>query len=88
MKIVALPIDAVVYFMGKEMPKPYRFRCREENGEEAAPVKIDRIYDVEKTNIAGAPAFVYRCQSEIDGVMKLYELRYFVRECCWELYKI
>ena len=74
MKIVAKPIDAVVYFTGKETPRPYRFRCCPENGE-AEAVKIDRIFQTERTNIAGAPAIVYRCPSQIGDTMKLYELR-------------
>lgn len=90
MKIVARPIDAVVLFTGKDTPRPYRFRYKEEGGDEneQVTVKIDRIFQTEKTNIAGAPAYVYRCQSELNGTMKLYELRYFIKECRWELYKI
>lgn len=89
MKIVAQPIDAMVYFAEKGIPRPFRFRCRELGQEpEAQAVTVGRIFETEQTNIAGAPAIVYRCQSEVEGIAKLYELRYFIRECRWELYKI
>ena len=88
MKIVARPIDAAVLFRGKEPPLPRSFRFQEERDGERITVRVEHVFDMEQTNVAGAPAFVYRCQSQIGEVMKPYELRYFVKECRWELYKI
>lgn len=89
MKIVAKPIDAVVLFEGEKIPRPHRFRCRwDGENEEPATVKVDYIFETERVNLVGAPAILYRCQSQINGVMKPYELRYLVKECRWELYKI
>jgi len=86
-KILAEPIDAVVRFKGKEKPIPYKFRYtdREEMSHE---VKVERILMVEETKLAGIRAFIYRCQSEINGTLKLYELKYLVSDCRWELYKM
>lgn len=86
MKIVALPIEAIVSFTGQNKPRPHRFRYREDGGWKT--IHIDRILKTEERNIAGSPSFLYCCQSQIDGVMKLYELRYSIKECRWNLYKI
>ena len=86
MKIVAKPVDMYVLFMQKENPMPRKFRIEEEDSFET--VTVNKIVSVEKTKRAGAEAFIYRCQSVIDGMEKQYELRYKIAECKWDLYKI
>ena len=86
MKIVAEPIDAVVRFKKKEKPEPVKFKYNE-NGIDIV-IKVDKILEVEETRIAGIKAIVYRCQSEIAGVARRYELKYISDKCCWELFKI
>ncbi|MGI6727878.1 MAG: hypothetical protein ACOX4P_04895 [Anaerovoracaceae bacterium] len=87
MKILAEPIDTIVRFKGKDKPKPYKFRYSDQDAVNHE-IKIDKILKVEEIKIAGIKAYVYLCQSEIDGICKLYELKYFISECRWELYKI
>ncbi|HVI42253.1 MAG TPA: hypothetical protein VM577_16495 [Anaerovoracaceae bacterium] len=87
MKILAEPIEAVVRFKLKEKPMPYKFRYSDKE-ELYHEVKVDKILMIEETKLAGIRAFVYRCQSEIDGNMKIYELKYLVSDCRWELYKM
>lgn len=87
MKILAEPIDAIVIFKGKNKPKPFKFKYRD-NNEVIHEIRIDKILQEEETKIAGIKAFIYRCQSEIDGVIKVYELKYRIDECKWELYKM
>lgn len=87
MKILAEPIDTIVKFTGNEKPKPYKFRYCEEDGK-YREVKVDRIIMCNETKLAGIRAFVYRCQSQVDGTEKLYELKYIVQDCRWELYKM
>jgi hypothetical protein len=87
MKILAEPIDAVVKFKGKEKPLPYKFRYSDKE-ELYHEVKIDKVLMIEETKTAGIKAFVYLCQSEINGTVKLYELKYLISDCRWELYKM
>jgi hypothetical protein len=86
-KILAEPIDAIVKFKGKEKPIPYKFRYSDAYGR-LHEVKVDRILLCDEIKIAGIRAFVYRCQSLVNGVEKLYELKYIVSDCRWELYKM
>ena len=87
MKILAEPIDAIVMFKGKDVPRPYKFRYMDQ-GDMTREIKIDKIIQTEETKIAGIKTLLYRCQSEIGGMTILYELKYLINECRWELYKM
>lgn len=87
MRILAEPIEAIVKFRTKEKPIPYKFRYSDKD-EFHHEIRIDKILMVEEIKTAGIRAFVYCCQSEIDGITKIYELKYLVSECRWELYKM
>lgn len=86
MKILSEPIDAMVKFKGKEKPLPYKFRYMDD--EVYHEIKIDKIMTIEETKIAGIRSYIYRCQSQIKGVEKIYEIKYIIGECRWELYKM
>ena len=86
MKIVAKPIDVVAVFAGHKKPVPYKFKYYEDSGERIA-VSVDRIQCVEESRLAGIHAFIYTCQSEICGIEKIYQLKYIIEQCRWELYK-
>jgi len=88
-KILAEPIDAVVTFKadGEGKPRPYKFRYKDKDFN-YYEIKIGRIFSVEETRIAGIRSLVYKCSSVIRGVEKLYEIKYIINECRWELYKI
>lgn len=87
MKILAAPIDAIVVFKGKSRPRPFKFKYCDGN-DIIHEIRIDEITHEEETKIGGIKAFIYRCQSEIGGEIKIYELKYRVNECRWELYKM
>jgi len=87
MKILSEPIDAIVRFKGREKPIPYKFRYVDDD-EVYQEIKIDKIITIEETKIAGIRSYIYRCQSQIKGVEKIYEIKYIIGECRWELYKI
>ena len=87
MKIIAEPIDALVMFRGRDDPRPYKFRYYDRT-DAVHEVKIDRVLQVDKTKTGGIKALVYRCQSEIDSISVLYELKYLIDDYRWELYKM
>lgn len=87
MKILAMPIEAAAWFKLKEKPQPVKFRYKDEEGM-VHQIKVDQIQFVEEIKIAGIKAYVYRCQSQVGGMEKLYELKYLVNDCRWELYKM
>lgn len=87
MKIVASPIETIVWFKEKDHPRPVRFRIREEDGSYTL-INVDRILEVHPQKIAGIASLIYRCQSLIHETERRYELKYLIQECRWILYKI
>ncbi len=85
MKILAKPIKMIAVFDENGVPTPIRFRI-EENGVWHT-VRIDHICSTETVRPAGKDALLFRCQSEIQGALRMYELAYRIKAHQWELYK-
>ena len=87
MKVLALPIEMVSYTDNNGNIKPVRFRVQ--IGDEPMQViKIDKVIVKDTQRFAGNIMTVYKCQSSIDNVMKLFEIKYELSTCKWILYKI
>jgi len=86
MKIVAKPIEMIAWFTTDGVPNPIRFRMEEEKALKV--INVDKIVFREKEKIAGSPAIIFNCQSKINGVMKLYQLKFHIDSCKWILFKI
>ena len=87
MKLLMRPIDAIVVFKGSGKPLPYKFRYTEPDGTNRE-VYIKRILTASEERFAGVPVYVYDCQSDIGGAERRYQLKYFIPECRWELFKM
>lgn len=87
MKVVALPIEVVSYTDNKGSIRPIRFRMQ--IGDDPMQViKIDKVIVKSTEKLAGNNMLVYKCQSTIDDVIKLFELKYEIATCKWILFKI
>lgn len=87
MKIVALPIEVVSYTDNKGEVRPLRIRVQTEE-HSVKVIKIDKIISKEKEKLAGNLMLVFRCQSKINNLMKVFEIKYDLKTCKWILYKI
>ena len=87
MKLLMKPIDAIVVFKGNGKPLPYKFRYTDTEGI-SREVYVKRILTAAEEKFAGIPVYVYDCQSDIGGAEKRYQLKYFIPECRWELFKL
>lgn len=95
MKIVSEPVDMIAKFSSSgerhgregEKPIPCKFRYTDIAGI-PREVRIDKIICIDPGIFGGVRAYVYRCQSVIGNTEKVYELKYIIGECRWELYKI
>jgi hypothetical protein len=87
MKVVAKPIEMVAWFTLDGVPNPARFRIRDDK-EPWTVIKVDRIITRSLEKYAGNEMLVFRCQSVIDGLEKVYELKYEKATCKWILFKI
>ena len=82
MKVVMAPIEMIASFDLHGTLRPIRFR------HEGTVVKVEQIIKLSEEKLAGNRMKVYECQSEIDGMMKRFELKYELSTCKWFLYKI
>jgi len=51
-------------------------------------IKIDKVISVDKEKFAGNDMLVYKCQSVINEVDRIYQLKYEIITCKWMLFKI
>ncbi|MBR0130379.1 MAG: hypothetical protein IJM08_03655 [Firmicutes bacterium] len=86
MKVLARFIDTIVVFRGENRPLPYKFRFKDDKGE-SRELFVDSILMVSEQTVAGVTSLLYECQSDVDGEMKRYQLRYIVPQCKWMIYK-
>jgi hypothetical protein len=87
MKVLALPIEMVSYTDNKGVIKPIRFRLANED-ESFKVIKIDKIVTKETEKLAGNVMVVYKCQSLVDGIQRIYEIKYELTTCRWILFKM
>ena len=81
------PIEMIAWFTLEGTPNPIRYRMTSDDTSNIV-VKVDRIVTRSEEKLAGNRMFIFRCQSEINGLLKLFELKYELNTCKWYLYKI
>jgi hypothetical protein len=87
MRVVARPVDMLAWFDKDGIPNPLRFRFSDED-ECNLVIKVDKIINRDKEKLAGNEMILFRCQSLIDGIEKVYELKFEIRSCRWMIYKM
>jgi len=87
LRVLALPVEMVSYTDKHGSIKPIRFRMQVEDGP-MQTIKVDKVIIKETEKLAGNIMIVYKCQSLIDDVIKLFEIKYEIATCKWILFKI
>jgi LPS sulfotransferase NodH len=86
MKVIAKDIECVAWF-SKEGIKPIKFRY-EDIEEKNIVIKVDKIISKIDEKLCGNLTYIFECQSLISNEIKQYQLKYFISECRWVLWKI
>lgn len=81
------PIEMIAYFKQEGIPIPIRFRTSSEDDLHIV-IKVNKIIMKTEEKLAGNKMYVFRCQSSINGIEKVYELKYELSTCKWFLFKI
>jgi len=81
MKTKMTPVEVLAWFENGK-PHPLRFKFDGET------IKIDQVLSVTEEKLAGNKMLYFRCQSEIDGVLKPFEIKFEVNTCKWFLWKM
>lgn len=84
---MAKPIEMVAWFTMDGFPNPVRFRMKDDN-QSWIIIKVDKIVMRNIEKYVGNERLVFRCQSVIDGIEKVYEIKYEKSTCKWILFKI
>lgn len=87
MKVLAQPIEVISYTDNKGDIRPLRFRFQMDD-DSLKVVKIDKIMFKEIEKFAGNNMLVFKCQSLINNVEHIFEVKYELNTCKWILYKI
>jgi hypothetical protein len=87
MKVYMKQIKMIAWFTEHGKLTPLKFQIQGSDNE-LVTIRVDNIIQRGEEKLAGNRMIVYRCQSEIDGVEKVYELKYEVGTCKWYLYKM
>lgn len=75
----------IAWFTLDGIPNPIRYKLTCDDS--STVVKIDRIITRSEEKLAGNRMLIFRCQSEVNGFLKLFELKYELNTCKWYLYK-
>lgn len=87
MKVVRKPIDVSAIFYQEGAIVPIKFRMQK-NDESWVVVKVDRVITKELEKLAGNKMWVFTCESTIEDMQRLYQLKYELDTCKWMLFKI
>ena len=87
MKVVAKPIEVVSWTDLNGNMNPIRFKITKED-ESSSVVKINKVISMDKEKLAGNIMLVFKCQSVINEIERLYEIKYELSTCKWMLFKI
>ena len=84
MKVVAKPIQMIAWFNKDGSINPIRFKI-EEDGDKV--IKIDRVLKSERERLAGNIMEKFTCSSIVDGIERIYEIKYDSNTYKWILFK-
>lgn len=87
MKVLMKSVDMICLSSREGTITPLKFRWRED-GFEPKTIRIDRIIDRKEEKLAGNPMLVFTVQSVIDGIERIFEMKYDIRKYKWYLYKL
>lgn len=82
MKVLMKSIEMIAWFTKEGVPKPIRYKVDDE------VIKVQQVTSKSEEKLAGNRMIVFRCQSEINGVLRPFELKYEVGTCKWYLFKM
>lgn len=83
--MIAKPIQMIAWFNKDGSINPIRFKV-EEDGEKV--IKVDRVLKSEQERLAGSIMEKFTCTSIINGVEKIFEVKYDSKSYKWILFKI
>ena len=82
MKILMKPIEMIAWFTIDGVPNPIRYRVDDK------VIRVGQVTSRSEEKLAGNRMIIYRCNSEINGELRAFELKYELLTCKWFLFKM
>ena len=82
MKVLMKPIEMIAWFTKDGVPNPIRYKL------DNLVIRVGQVRSKSEEKVAGNRMIVYRCQSEINGELRPFELQFEVQTCKWYLWKL
>lgn len=86
MKILMQPVEMIARFSPDGTPRPVKYQVTSEG--EPVVIRVDQVLFKTEEKLAGNRMLLFRCQSEFNGMLKLFELKYELSTCRWFLFKM
>ncbi|AFV02191.1 MULTISPECIES: hypothetical protein [unclassified Dehalobacter] len=86
MKVVMKPIEVIASFKIDGMSTPLRFRIDEHDS--PSIITVEQVCFRSEDKLAGNKMITFRCQSTINGLLKVFELKFEPGTGKWFLFKI
>lgn len=84
---MAKPIEMIAWFDKAGKTHPVKFRIENEDGIYKTIV-IGKVLEEKLEKLCGNYMQVFTCQSDINGIMKIYEIKFQLKTSQWMLFKI
>ena len=85
MKVVSKPIEMIAWFNKDGTINPIRFKIEDD---ECKVIKVEKVLKREQEKLAGKAMEKFVCSTCLDGVERIFELKYDISSCKWILFKI
>jgi hypothetical protein len=82
LRVIMAPIEMVAKFDQSGILTPVRFKYGDQ------VFNVDKVLNVCEEKLAGNKMKIFSCQSEIDGKLTRYEIKFELQTCKWFLYKM
>ena len=86
MKVINQPIEVIAWFLDTGVVCPIKFRLVTQDGLKV--YKVDKILTKTMEKLAGNRMMVFQCQSEMNGILRVFEIKYELETMHWVLFKI
>ena len=80
-------VDMICLSSSDGVITPLKFRFNEE-GQESRVIRIDHIINRKEEKLAGNRMLIFTVQSVINGIERVFEMRYEMKTFKWYLYKL
>ena len=82
MKVIMRSIEMIAWFTKEGVANPIRYKLDDQ------VIKVEQVTSKYEEKLAGNRMIVYRCQSEINGQLRQFELKFELQTGKWFLFKM